>query len=217
MPYTYEYPHPAVTVDTLIFTVRDDALKVLLIKRAQEPFRGVWAIPGGFVNIDEDLEAAARRELQEETGVCGGYLEQLYTYGAPDRDPRERVISVAYYALLPFEQLQPRAASDAEDVGWFALDALPALAFDHPLILEMARQRLAARLDDATFALQLMPERFTLSELQRACELLGGAAVDKRNFRKRMLTLDVIEATEDLRRDGAHRPAQLYRARRSRP
>jgi 8-oxo-dGTP diphosphatase len=211
--YQYEYPHPAVTTDIVIFTIRDKRLKVLLIRRGAAPFRGKWALPGGFVNIDEDLEDGARRELAEETGVSGVFLEQLYTFGAPDRDPRERVITVAYYALIPSDRLEISAATDAEAVGWFALDELPELAFDHAQIVAMAQQRLRAKLDYSTIAFQFMPARFSLSELQRVYEIILGAEIDKRNFRKWVLALEQIEETGEQRRDGAHRPAMLYRLR----
>ena len=209
--YTYQYPHPALTTDIVVFTIRHSELKVLLIKRAEEPYLGSWALPGGFVEIDESLDDAARRELEEETGVNGVYLEQLYTFGQPDRDPRERVISVAYYALIPSDRLQIRAASDAEAVGWFGLDELPQLAFDHQEILDVALTRLRAKLDYSTIAFQFMPEAFTLSELQAVYELILGEPVDKRNFRKRILALEAISETGDERREGAHRPAKLYR------
>ena len=117
--YSYAYPHPAVTVDIVIFTVRDEQLKLLLIRRAGEPYQGKWALPGGFIHLDETLETSARRELEEETGVSGVYLEQLYTFGAPERDPRERVITVAYYALIPSDKLQLRAATAAGG-SWFS-------------------------------------------------------------------------------------------------
>lgn len=211
MAYEYEYPHPAVTVDVVIFTVRSDELKVLLIKRALEPFIGQWALPGGFVAMEESLLDAARRELREETGVDAAYLEQLYTFGEPKRDPRERVISVAYYALMPSDALEIKAASDAEGVGWFGIDDLPRLAFDHPTILEMALQRLAAKLDYSTIAFQLMPEEFTMPELRHLYELITREELDARNFAKRILALNVIEPTGQDRRDGAHRPAKLYR------
>ena len=211
MPYTYEYPHPAVSVDIVIFSVRNDQLNVLLIKRAQAPYRGEWALPGGFVNIDESLKRAAWRELKEETGVNAVYLEQLYTFGHPERDPRERVISVAYFALIPSDKLELRAASDAEGVGWFAIDEVPALAFDHAKILKKALARLAAKLEYSTIAFQLMPETFTLSELQHVYEVISRVPIDKRNFRKRILALNVIEPTGEEKRGGAHRPAKLYR------
>ena len=211
MSYTYEYPHPAVTVDVVIFTIRNDELKVLLIKRALEPFIGQWALPGGFVNIDESLEDAARRELHEETGVDAGYLEQLYTFGQPDRDPRERIISVAYFALMRSDALEIKAASDAEGVGWFSIGDAPDLAFDHAVILDTALRRLTAKLDYSTIAFQLMPETFTMAELRHLYERLSQVPIDKRNFSKRVLALKAIEPTGEERRDGPHRPAKLYR------
>jgi 8-oxo-dGTP diphosphatase len=212
--YQYEHPHPAVTVDVVIFTVRDARLKLLLVRRAAPPYRGKWALPGGFVGIDEALEDAARRELEEETGVSGVYLEQLYTFGAPKRDPRERVITIAYYALIPSDKLQLRAATDAEAVGWFALDDLPELAFDHADIVAKAHQRLVAKLDYSTIAFSFLPRQFTLTDLQQVYEIIRRDPVDKRNFRKWILSLDQIEETEEERRDGQHRPARLYRVKR---
>jgi 8-oxo-dGTP diphosphatase len=209
--YCYDYPHPAVTVDIVIFTVRDAQLKLLLIRRAGEPYRGKWALPGGFIEMEEELEQSARRELKEETGVCAAYLEQLYTFGRPGRDPRERVITVAYTALIPSEKLHLRAASDAEAVGWFGMDELPALAFDHDEILDMARQRLVAKLDYSTIAFQLLGEEFTLTELQGVYEAILQEPVDKRNFRKWVHGLGVIEESGNERRMGPHRPAKLYR------
>ena len=209
--YTYTFPHPAVTTDIVIFTLQGGQLKVLLIQRAHAPYKDHWSLPGGFVEIDEDLEAAALRELQEETGVTGVYLEQLYTFGQPGRDPRERVISVAYYALVPNDPLHIRADSDAKNVGWFACQQLPGLAFDHDRIIELARNRLAAKLEYSTIALQFMPAEFTLGELQMVYETITDSKLDKRNFRKRMLALDCIEDTGTSRRDGKHRPARLYR------
>jgi 8-oxo-dGTP diphosphatase len=210
--YQYEHPHPAVTTDIVVFTIRHESLKALLIKRADDPYLGSWALPGGFVEIGEDLADAAERELAEETGVTGVFLEQLYTFGKPDRDPRERVISVAYYALIPSDRIQIRAATDAEAVGWFGLDEIPSLAFDHQTIFNMALQRLRAKLDYSTIALQFMPQEFTLTELQSVYELILGEPIDKRNFRKRILALDAIQETGRERREGAHRPAKLYRA-----
>jgi 8-oxo-dGTP diphosphatase len=140
LSYTYDYPHPAVTVDIVVIRNGGGEPQVLLIRRAQEPFKGKWALPGGFVDIDEDLERAARRELEEETGLKGIPLKQLHTFGAVDRDPRERVISVAYLALVS-EAVEARAGSDAAAADWFPLAALPALAFDHGEILDLAKQR----------------------------------------------------------------------------
>ena len=215
MPFTYRYPHPAVTIDIVIFTIRQDELKVLLIKRALPPHRNQWALPGGFIKLEESLEEGAKRELQEETGVTGVYLEQLYTFGRPDRDPRERVITVAYYALIPSDELEPKAASDAENVSWFGLKELPDLAFDHKRILKMAHERLVAKLDYSTIAFQLMPTQFTLSELQHVYEVILREQIDKRNFRKRILSLNVIKETGKERKAGAHRPAKLYRAKKT--
>ena len=208
-------PHPrshtAFTTDVVIFSIRDWKLKLLLVRRGGEPYKGMWALPGGFVNGDEDLEASAMRELEEETGVTGVYLEQLYTFGAPERDPRERVISVAYYALVPSERLRLRASTESEAVGWFELGELPPLAFDHCDIVTVAQQRLAAKLNYSTIAFQFMPRTFTLSELQTVYEIILDQTLDKRNFRKQMLALEQIEATGTQRRDGSHRPARLYR------
>ncbi len=211
--YTYEYPHPAVTTDIVIFTLRDQQLKLLLIKRRCEPFKGSWALPGGFVHLNEALEIAAKRELEEETGVTDVYLEQLFTYGNPDRDPRERVITVAYFALIASDKIEVRAATDAEAVGWFAMDEIPNLAFDHQTIVETARQRLSAKLDYSTIAFQFMPEQFTLSALQDVYETILQAEVDKRNFRKWVLALERIEETGEMQSSGAHRPAKLYRVK----
>lgn len=210
--FSYPYPHPAVTTDVVVFTIRDGRLSTLLVKRANPPHKGDWALPGGFLDIDEDLETCAARELAEETGLTGLYLEQLYTFGATHRDPRERVISVTYYALLPQHALAtPRAASDAADVGWYDFEDLPDLAFDHAQIIDMAHCRLVAKLDYSTIVFQFMPQTFTLSELQCVYESLLNQPLDKRNFRKRILSLDLIEETGKLRRTGKHRPAREYR------
>jgi 8-oxo-dGTP diphosphatase len=211
MPFTYEYARPAVTVDITIFTIRNDELNVLLIKRAEKPFQGEWALPGGFVTENEGLEQAAERELVEETGVSGVYLEQLFTFGAPGRDPRGHTVTVAYSALIPSDNLELTASTDAEGVAWFSIDKLPDLAFDHDEILEMSLDRLVAKLEYSTIAFQLMPESFTLTELQHVYELIERKEIDKRNFRKRILALDAIEPTGEEKREGPHRPAKLYR------
>ncbi|MGD8643298.1 MAG: NUDIX domain-containing protein [Chromatiales bacterium] len=205
--------HPAVTTDIVVFTLREEQLKLLLVRRAGGPYQGRWALPGGLVGIEESLDAAAARQLEQETGVSGVYLEQLYTFGRPDRDPRERVISVAYYALIPSDRIQLRAATDAEAVGWFALAELPELALDHSEIVDTAQERLAAKLEYSTIAFQFMPAHFTLSELQAVYETILRQPLDKRNFRKRVQALKRLEDTGRLRRDGAHRPAKLYRVK----
>lgn len=210
--YSYTYPHPAVTADVALFTIQQQRLQVLLIQRGQAPFEGTWALPGGFVNPQECLEDCALRELMEETGVSGVYLEQLYTFGSPDRDPRERTISVAYYGLTPLPAVEPRAGSDAARATWFEADQLPELAFDHADIITKARGRLRAKLDYSTIAFQFMPKKFTLSELQAVYQTILGEALDKRNFRKRINAQGLVKPTGDQRHDGKHRPAALYRA-----
>lgn len=211
MAYTYEYPHPAVSVDTAVFTVRERALCVLLILRGAEPYKGRWALPGGFVEIDEGLEHAARRELKEETGVDAATVEQLRAFGDPGRDPRERVISVAHFVLVPAADLEIKADSDADEASLFPVDDLPSLAFDHDRILELARARVAAHAADPLYALQVLPGTFTLPELQAASECLSGESADRRNFRKRVLGSGRIEPTGEKRHSGSRRPAKLYR------
>lgn len=209
--HCYAFEHPAVTTDIVIFTIREGALNVLLIQRSGEPYRHAWALPGGFVNSNEALDECAKRELEEETGLRDVYLEQLYTFGEPHRDPRERVISVAYYALIPSDRIEIRAATDAAAVAWQRFDTLPPLAFDHAQIVAAAQQRLVAKLSYSTIAFQFMPEKFTLGQLQTVYETISAEPIDKRNFRKWVLGLGRIEATGEERRDGQHRPAKLYR------
>jgi 8-oxo-dGTP diphosphatase len=212
MPNEDRYPRPMVTVDTAIFALRDGDLQVLLIRRKHRPFEGMWAIPGGFCEIDEPLEAAARRELQEETGLADVYLEQLYTFGDPGRDPRDRVITVSYFALVPAEGLNPRAADDAAEVGWWSIYDLPPLAFDHDKILGYALTRLRYKLEYTAIGFELLPDEFTLTELQTAYEIVLGATLDKRNFRRKLLSAGVIEPTGRTRL-GEGRPARLYHYR----
>lgn len=206
-----DYAQPSVTVDVLVFTILEDELKVALIKRGVPPYQGRWAIPGGFVRMDESLEEAARREMSEETGLSDVFLEQLYTFGAVNRDPRGRVITVSYYALVPGEKLKLSASTDAADARWFSTNDLPKLAFDHAKIMEAALQRLRSKLEYSNIAYALLPENFRLSDLQKIYEIILGEEVDKRNFRKRMLSLDLLETTQHIDKSGSHRPAQLYR------
>jgi len=203
--------NPAVTVDVLVFTIREDALQVALIKRGIEPFKGSWAIPGGFVLPHESLEEAAAREVREEAGVTDVFLEQLYTFGRPDRDPRCRTITVAYYALVPSVHIHLSASTDAAEASWFPVKRLPPLAFDHADILQTALERLKSKLEYSSIAYALLPERFRLSELQKVYEVILDRKLDKRNFRKRILSLDLLEATDQVDAGGAHRPARLYR------
>lgn len=211
MPYTYEYPHPAVTVDAVVFGYDDADLKVLLIQRDLGPYKGKWALPGGFVGINESLEAAARRELEEETGLTDQFLEQLYTLGEPKRDPRERVISVAYYALVKLADHSVRAASDARNVAWFPVADLPQLAFDHEEILDVALRRLKGKIRYEPIGFELLAEKFPLSELQRLYETILEQPLDKRNFRKKILSMGLLADTEEIQQDVAHRAARLYR------
>lgn len=205
-----DYPRPSVTVDLVIFTIAANDLQVLLIRRDVEPFKGQWALPGGFVGIDESLEDAAARELQEEAGVKQVYLEQLFTFGAPPRDPRGRVISVAYFALVDSEQQQVVAGSDAAAAEWHSVFHPPPLAFDHQQILEYAVWRLRNKLEWTTVGYELLPPKFTLSELQRVYEIILQKPVDKRNFRKKILAQGQLKELPEIRTEGAHRPARLY-------
>ena len=211
--YTYAYPRPALTVDIVTFTLRESRLQALLIQRAEEPFAGMWALPGGFVRMEESLEDAANRELAEETGLKDIYLEQLYTYGDPQRDPRGRVVTVAYYALIPADApVRSAGGSDARQARWFPIDKLPPLAFDHAEILSYALRRLRYKLEYTAACFQLLPEEFTLSEIQRTYEMILGEELDKRNFRRRIQEAGIIEATPHMR-GGEGRPAHLYRYR----
>jgi 8-oxo-dGTP diphosphatase len=209
-----QYERPSVTVDIVIFTLRQEELQVLLVQRKHWPYEGMWAIPGGFVHMDESLEDAARRELAEETGVDDPeiYLEQLYTFGDLGRDPRTRVITVAYFALICSAQLRLHADSDAADAAWFPATGPPPLAFDHDGILAYAIQRLRYKIEYTAVAFQLLPETFTLTELQAAYEIILGVELDKRNFRRKVLASSVLEETKHVR-SGDHRPAKLYRFR----
>jgi 8-oxo-dGTP diphosphatase len=198
------------TVDIVIFTIEQGALKVLLVKRGIEPFAGQYAIPGGFVLENESLDQAAMRELREETGVTEVYLEQLYSFGDPKRDPRGRVVTIAYYALISAEHSQLRAGSDAAAAAWFAVDAVPDLAFDHAKILTYALERLRNKLEYTTVGFQLLPEKFSLSELQEVYEVILGKKLDKRNFRRKLALLKILKPTSEYRRDG-RKPARLYR------
>jgi 8-oxo-dGTP diphosphatase len=201
-------PNASVTVDLAIFTVRDGALQALLVRRGVPPFKGRWALPGGFVRGRETLDEAARRELEEETGLRDVYLEQLYTFGDPGRDPRGRTVTVAYYALI---RPSPVAgATDAADAAWFPAAKPPPLAFDHDEILRTGLRRLRGKLEYTTVGFQLLPKAFTLPELQALYETILGRRLDKRNFRRKILSLGLLRALPGTRAAGAHRPARLY-------
>ena len=208
-----KYERPSVTADVVLFTLRDQDLQVLLVKRGRWPYEGYWAIPGGFARMDESLEAAAKRELNEEAGVSDVYLEQLYTFGDPGRDPRTRVITVAYMAVVSADQIAPQAGSDAAEARWWSMSDLPAeLAFDHADILDYALTRLRYKLEYTAVGFQILPQEFTLPELQAAYEIILGEELDKANFRKKLARGNVVEPTGRYR-DTAGRPAELYRYR----
>jgi len=211
MPFTYPYPRAALTVDCVVFGFDEGALKILLIRRGIEPFKNRWALPGGFVQADETLDAAARRELQEETGLRDVYQEQLYTFGEIERDPRERVISVAYFALVRRADHLQAAATDAAEAAWFEVENVPALSFDHAVILKMALERLRGKIRWQPIGFELLPKKFTLSQFQALYEAILGRELDKRNFRKKLLTLDLLVALEETTTAGSRRPAQLFR------
>jgi 8-oxo-dGTP diphosphatase len=206
-----QYPRAGLTVDCVVFGLDvDDRLKVLLIQRRIPPFVGHWALPGGFVRMEESLDAAARRELAEETGVTEVFLEQLYTFGQVDRDPRDRVVSVAYYALVNLRDHAIRAATDARAVAWFPATDPPPLAFDHDTILHRALERLRAKIRYAPIGFELLPEKFTLTQLQRLYEVIGGREIDKRNFRKKILKMNLLRPLQEREQGVPHRAAQLY-------
>lgn len=211
MPFSYKYPRAALTVDCVVFGFDDGELKVLLIERALEPFKGRWALPGGFVHVNETLDAAARRELEEEAGLKDVFLEQLRTFGAVDRDPRERVVSVAYYALVKLAAHETRAATDAADARWFPISKVPQLAFDHADILATALTRLKGKVRYEPVGFELLPPKFTLSELQHLYEAVLETELDKRNFRKKVLGFGLLVPLRETRMTGRHRPAQLFR------
>jgi 8-oxo-dGTP diphosphatase len=206
-------PPLPVAVDNVVFTVLDGTLQVLLVKRLVPPFEGLWALPGGFIRENEPLEAATHRELRESTGTGEFYLEQLYTFGDPGRDTRGRVVSVAYVALLAADRcpLQPRRLE--AEARWWPVYELPAMAFDHARMIEVGLERVRTKLEYTTIGFQLMGETFTLGELQSVYEVVLDRPLDKRNFRRKLKLLDMVEATGDKKMEGRGRPAALYRFR----
>jgi len=209
--YTYDYPRPNLTVDCVVFGLDDQhQLKVMLIKRKLPPFQAQWALPGGFVRINESLEASARRELSEETGLSNVFLEQLYSFGECDRDPRERVVTIAYYALVNLREYSIHAATDASDAAWFPVTATPPLAFDHNTILATALKRLQGKVRYEPIGFELLPPKFTLTQLQRLYETVLGKPLDKRNFRKKILKMDLLLELNETEQNVAHRAARLY-------
>lgn len=201
-----------VTVDIVIFTVRKKKLEVLLIQRGAEPYKGKWAIPGGFIRLSENLDEAAKRVLFEKTGVKDVYLEQLSTFGKPNRYPNARVITVGYFALIRSEDLQLVLDTDLQiqQVKWHSVYSLPPLAFDHDEIISYALRKLRDRLEYTPVAFQLLPKKFTLTDLQKTYELILDTTLDKRNFRKKMVSLGMLHEYEEFSKTSSKRPARLY-------
>lgn len=209
LKYCYKYPHPAVATDCVIFGFEGVSIKVLLIQRGIEPYKGQWALPGGFVGIDESAEECARRELQEETGLTGVSVEQFHAFSDVNRDPRERVISIAYYALVKLSEV--RGGDDASEAQWFSYDDVPSLAFDHDRILRMALRHLRDRICFEPVGFDLLPEVFTMTELQRLYEAILGVKFDRRNFYNKMLKLEVLTSAEPRPENASRRTPSKYR------
>ncbi|MEM7161803.1 MAG: NUDIX domain-containing protein [Bacteroidota bacterium] len=203
-----------IAVDAIVFGYnRETGISVLLIKRKYPPFQGMWAIPGGFVLDDEDLETAVERELREETGVEIKYLEQLYTFGQPDRDPRKRVISVSYFGLVKAKEFSRlKASTDAEDAAWFNIKRLPKLAFDHKAILKTAVDRIRNKVHYQPIGFELLDSKFPFSDLEKLYAALLDKDIDRRNFKKKFMSLGILEElNEKAKREGAGRPGNLFR------
>lgn len=206
--YTYKYPHPAVTTDCVIFGFDGHELKVLLIERGIEPYKGRWAFPGGFLNMDESAEEGARRELKEETGFKAAYIRQFHTFSAVDRDPRERVISVAFYALCKIDEVV--GGDDAAKAQWFSLDDVPQLAFDHDQILRMAERELRKQIHFEPIGFELLPKKFTMKSLQQLYEAILNIKFDRRNFYNKMLHLGLLTQLDETEKTSNKKPAYLY-------
>lgn len=215
MAYTYEYPRPAVTADCVVFGVDEGELTVLLIQRDREPFAGRWALPGGFLELDESPEEAARRELAEETGLVPAYLEQFHAFGKPGRDPRGHVVTVAHYGLVKRGGRRAEAGSDARRAAWFRLRETPSLAFDHEEILETALRRLQSDVRQKPVAFELLPRKFTLLQLQEVYEAILGEKLDRRAFRRRARRTGLLKETDQTAGRVAGGPERLYRFDRS--
>ncbi|WP_103866139.1 MULTISPECIES: NUDIX hydrolase [Aquimarina] len=200
-----------VAVDAVVFGYKDKSLNVLLIKRNIDPFKDSWALPGGLVVENESLEHAVERELKEETNVTVDYMEQLYSFGTPDRDPRNRVISITYFALVKPEHHKIKADTDAKDVAWFDLQKLPELAFDHKMILQKAKERLQNKLTYEPIGFDLLEDKFLFSDLERLYMIILEKQIDRRNFRKKILSFDILEELDEKVSEGRGRPANLFR------
>ena len=210
MSYALKKDQFYLTVDAVVFTIMDNELKILLVKRKYPPFEGKYALPGGFVKIGEYLKQAVARELEEETGVKGIYLQKLPAFGDVERDPRGRVITIPYLALIDGEAVRLHASGDAELAKWHSAYNLPELAFDHPRIIDTALSALRDELWKRDVAVELLPDRFTLSEMQTTYEIILGKELDKRNFRKKLKELGMLKELSETKMEGAHRPARLH-------
>lgn len=206
--YCYKYPHPAVTTDCVIFGFDGSELQVLLIERGIEPFKGKWAFPGGFLNMDETAGEGALRELKKETGLENAYIEQFNTYSDPGRDPRERVITIAHYALVRIQEV--KGGDDAAKAQWFPIDEVPQLAFDHDKILRDAMRKLRERIHFEPIGFELLPEKFTMRDLQILYESILGVKFDRRNFAKKMMHYELLNQLDETVRPTAKRDALLY-------
>lgn len=209
MAYTYEYPHPSVTADCVIFGFDGVGIKVLLIERGLEPFKGKWALPGGFMMIDETAEDCAKRELEEETGLKNISVEQFYTFSDVNRDPRDRVITVAHYALVKLADV--KGGDDAASAHWFSMNEIPSLAFDHDRILRMAINRLKERICFEPIGFELLPTVFTMTELQNLYEAILEVKFDRRNFYNKMLKLGILAEAEPRPASASRRVPCKYR------
>ncbi|MBQ9532671.1 MAG: NUDIX hydrolase [Prevotella sp.] len=207
--FHYKYPHPSVTTDCVIFGFDGTRLNVLLIERGIEPFKGRWAFPGGFMKMDEDAETGAKRELFEETGLETAYIRQFHTFTDPERDPRERVVTIAYYALVHISEV--KAGDDAAKAQWFPIDKVPALAFDHDLILRMATNELRRQIHFEPIGFELLPERFTMTQLQHLYEAILGVKFDRRNFYTKMQKLGLLTPLDETVHLANKKEAFLYR------
>lgn len=207
--YCYKYPRPSVTTDCVIFGFDGARLMVLLIQRGMEPYKGRWAFPGGFLEMEESAEEGALRELREETGVRGAYIRQFHTFTAPQRDPRERVITIAYYALVRIQDV--KGGDDAADARWFALTEVPQLAFDHGRILRKAEQALRQQIHFEPIGFELLPNQFTIRELQSLYEAILDVRFDRRNFYNKMKRLEILEQTKSTVNPTMKKKARLFR------
>jgi 8-oxo-dGTP diphosphatase len=206
--FAYEYKRPSLTADSVIFGFDGQSLNVLLVKRGIEPFKGRWAFPGGFIKMDETAEEGALRELKEETGMENAFIQQFHTFSNPLRDPRERVITIAFYALVRIQEV--KGGDDAASARWFPLDEIPALAFDHDHMLRMATQRLRQEIHFHPIGFELLPEKFTLRELQSLYEAILGITFDRRNFAKKMLHLEILNELDETVWPTPKREAKLF-------